>query len=32
MAFILTNMNLEARKQVLEDHILPNVVDLSGEK
>ena len=29
---LFKKMNLEPYKEVLEDHILPNVVNLAGEK
>ena len=31
LAFISTNMNTKAYKEILEAHILPNAVDLAGE-
>ena len=31
LAFISTNMNLEAYEEVLEDHLFPNVLDLAEE-
>ena len=32
LAFVSTKMNSEAYKNVREDYILPDVIDLAGEK